>query len=78
MNHTNRKTIRHFHESRDLRSGVLILNKIPLLSLLFERKGTFVSNRKLLILLKASIIIPQEHEPTPAQLGLETAGHTPR
>ena len=57
------------HENEDLRSGVPILNKIPLISFFFERQGTFVSNRKLLILLKAKIVIPQELEPTPAQLG---------
>ena len=57
------------HEQRDLRSGVPILNQIPLVSFLFERKGTYVTNRKLLILLTAHIVIPQEHEPTPAQLG---------
>lgn len=50
-------------------SGVPILNQIPLVSFLFERKGNFVSNRKLLILLKAEIVIPEEHEPTAAQLG---------
>ena len=59
------------HESQDLRSGVPILNKIPLISFLFERQGTFVTNRKLLILLKASIVIPTESEPTPSQLGLD-------
>jgi len=59
------------HESQDLRSGVPILNKIPLVSFLFERQGTFVTNRKLLILLKASIVIPTEREPTPSQLGLD-------
>ncbi|MCZ6597930.1 MAG: hypothetical protein O7B99_09850 [Planctomycetota bacterium] len=59
------------HEGQDLRSGVPFLNKIPIVSFFFERKGNFQSNRKLLILLKASIIIPQEFEPTPAQLGLD-------
>jgi type II secretory pathway component GspD/PulD (secretin)/tetratricopeptide (TPR) repeat protein len=59
------------HENQDLRSGVPILNKIPLISFLFERQGTYVSNRKLLILLKARIVIPQESEPTPAQMGLD-------
>ena len=59
------------HSSQDLRSGVPILNKIPVLSFFFERKGTFVSNRKLLILLKANIVIPDEREPTSAQLGLD-------
>lgn len=57
-------------EKKDLRSGVPILNKIPLLSALFERKGSLVSNRKLLILLKANIVIPSELEPTAAELGL--------
>jgi len=59
------------HQNQDLRSGVPILNKIPLISFLFERQGTFVSNRKLLILLKAKIVIPQESEPSPAQMGLD-------
>ena len=66
------------HESQDLRSGVPILNKIPLVSFLFERKGTFVSNRRLLILLKANIVIPRELEPTPAQLGLDATFSAPR
>jgi len=59
------------HENQDLRSGVPILNKIPLISFLFERQGTYVTNRKLLILLKAKIIIPQENEPSPAQMGMD-------
>jgi type II secretory pathway component GspD/PulD (secretin) len=58
------------HESTDQRSGIPFLNKIPFLSFLFERKGNYVSNRKLLILLKANIVIPTEQEPTPAQLGI--------
>ena len=58
------------HESRDLRSGVPILNKIPLIRFLFERKGNYVTNRKLLVLLKANIVILDEKAPTPAQLGL--------
>lgn len=56
-------------EKKDLRSGIPILNKIPLVSSVFERKGKSVSNRKLNVLLTANIVIPQEHEPTPAQLG---------
>jgi type II secretory pathway component GspD/PulD (secretin) len=59
------------HENQDLRSGVPILNKIPILSFFFERQGTFVTNRKLLILLKCKIVIPREHEPSPAQMGLD-------
>ncbi|MEX1025635.1 MAG: hypothetical protein WD226_11225 [Planctomycetota bacterium] len=65
------------HENQDLRSGVPILNKIPLLRFLFERKGNYVTNRKLLVLLKANIVILAEHEPTPAQLGL-AEGMRPR
>lgn len=55
-------------DRQDLHSGVPILNKIPIFSFLFDRKGNYVSNRKLLVLLKASIVIPTEHEPTPAQV----------
>ena len=67
------------HEAQDLRSGVPILNKIPIFSFLFERQGTFITNRKLLILLKANIVIPQEQEPTAAQMGLDpTLQPTPR
>ncbi len=54
-------------DKQDMKSGVPIVNKIPIVSFFFERKGTYASNRKLLILLKATIVIPREHEPTPAQ-----------
>lgn len=57
-------------EKQDYKSGVPILNRIPVLSFFFDRKGQYTSNRKLLILLKATIVIPEEHEPTPAQSGL--------
>jgi len=57
-------------EKKDQRSGIPFINKIPVLSFFFDRKGTFVSNRKLLILITAEIVIPEEHEPTPSQLGL--------
>lgn len=56
-------------EKQDLRSGVPILNQIPVVRFLFERKGNYISNRKLLILIKANIVIPQEHEPTATQMG---------
>jgi type II secretory pathway component GspD/PulD (secretin) len=55
-------------DRRDQESGVPILNKIPIVSFFFERKGHYMSNRKLLILLRANIVIPQELEPTPAQV----------
>lgn len=57
------------HEEQNYASGIPILNKIPVLNFLFERKGNYVMNRKLLILLKASIVMWQEHQPTAAQLG---------
>ena len=57
-------------DKKDYRSGVPILNKIPLISTLLERKGKAISNMKLLILLKADIVIPSEHEPTDAQMGI--------
>lgn len=44
-------------------SGVPILKNIPLLSFLFSRKGTFTQNRKILILIRAKVIIPDEHVP---------------
>jgi tetratricopeptide (TPR) repeat protein len=60
-------------EKQDLRSGVPILNQIPVVRFLFERKGNYISNRKLLILIKANIVIPQEHEPTATQMGAGVA-----
>jgi tetratricopeptide (TPR) repeat protein len=44
-------------------SGVPVLKDLPGLSFLFSRKGTFVLNRKILILIRAKIVIPDEHEP---------------
>ena len=58
------------HEEQNYNNGVPILNKIPIISVFFKREGNFVLNRKLLILLKATIVIWQEHQPTPAQLGV--------
>lgn len=55
-------------DKQDKSSGVPLLNKIPLVSFFFSRQGKYVSNRKLLILLKANIVIPQESEPTQAQI----------
>jgi type II secretory pathway component GspD/PulD (secretin) len=58
------------HEEQNYNNGVPILNKIPIINFLFKREGNFVLNRKLLILLKATIVMWQEHQPTPAQLGV--------
>lgn len=54
---------------QDKRSGVPILNRIPLMNFFFDRKGNFVSNRKLLILVNAEIVIPEEEVPTAAEMG---------
>jgi len=56
-------------EKQDMRSSIPLLNKVPVVRFLFERKGTYASNQKLLILVTAKIVIPQELEPSPAQLG---------
>lgn len=52
-------------EQQDLESGVPFLDRIPVLSFFFTRKGTFESYRKLIILLSARIILPREWEPAP-------------
>ena len=46
-----------------MESGVPFLNRIPILSFFFQRQGTYESYRRLLILLKANIIIPDEDAP---------------
>lgn len=56
-------------EKQDLRSGIPVLNKIPVVRFLFDRQGSYAANQKLLILVTANIVIPQELEPAPSQLG---------
>jgi type II secretory pathway component GspD/PulD (secretin) len=56
-------------EKQDLRSTIPLLNKIPIVRFVFQRQGTYAANQKLLILVTATIVIPQEHEPEPSQLG---------
>jgi Flp pilus assembly secretin CpaC/tetratricopeptide (TPR) repeat protein len=56
------------HTEENFQSGVPLLNKIPLVRFFFERKGSYIANRKLLVLLKAGIVIPRESEPTEAQM----------
>ena len=50
-------------ETQDFDSGVPFFNRIPILSFFFSRKGDFSRNKKLLILLRAKIVIPEEWEP---------------
>ena len=47
-----------------LESGIPILSRIPVLSFFFSRKGEYESYQKLLILLTAQVIIPDEFEPS--------------
>ncbi|HBF23774.1 MAG TPA: hypothetical protein DDW23_08175, partial [Planctomycetes bacterium] len=46
-------------------SGIPFLDGIPILSFFFSRKGDYESYRKLVILLTARIVIPEEFEPAP-------------
>ncbi len=51
-------------DKQDYRSGVPFLQDLPIISFLFSRKGTYRSHKKVIILLRASIVIPPEMEPT--------------
>jgi type II secretory pathway component GspD/PulD (secretin) len=50
-------------ERQNIVSGVPLLKDLPILSFLFSRKGTFTLNRKIIILIKARIVISEEFEP---------------
>ncbi len=50
-------------ERQNLRSTVPLLGSLPGLSWLFSRTGTSVQNRKILILIRAKIILMEELEP---------------
>ncbi len=53
-----------FFEEQDLDSGVPILKDIPIISLLFSRKGHYTSMKDLIVLLKVKILVSGELEPT--------------
>jgi type II secretory pathway component GspD/PulD (secretin) len=55
-------------ERQNLRSTVPLLGSLPGLSWLFSRNGTSVQNRKILILIRARIVIMEEAEPDPMTL----------
>ncbi|MBL8727811.1 MAG: hypothetical protein JNM25_05235 [Planctomycetes bacterium] len=55
-------------ERQNLRSTVPLLGNLPGLGWLFSRNGTSVQNRKILILIRAKIILMEELEPNPATL----------
>jgi len=48
---------------QDQNSGVPFVSDIPILGALFSRNGEYTSKRKLIILLKATIIVSEEREP---------------
>jgi Flp pilus assembly secretin CpaC/tetratricopeptide (TPR) repeat protein len=50
-------------EKMNMSSGVPILKDLPGVSLLFSRRGNSVLNRKILVLIKAKIILMSEYEP---------------
>ncbi|MEM7204259.1 MAG: hypothetical protein AAF628_28630 [Planctomycetota bacterium] len=49
---------KQFQESR-----IPVLGSLPGLSFLFSRKGTFIRNRKIVILIRATIVVPDETAP---------------
>ncbi|MBL9078904.1 MAG: hypothetical protein JNL08_15465 [Planctomycetes bacterium] len=55
-------------ERQNLRSSVPLLGSLPGLSWLFSRNGTSEQNRKILILIRAKIILMEEFEPNAATL----------
>ncbi|MBK9129992.1 MAG: hypothetical protein IPM13_19795 [Phycisphaerales bacterium] len=55
-------------EKTQLVSGVPILKDLPGLSFLFSRRGTHVQNRKILILVRAAVVMPREGEPSTSDL----------
>ncbi|HHI79315.1 MAG TPA: hypothetical protein ENK02_05005, partial [Planctomycetes bacterium] len=50
-------------QKQKFESGVPILKDIPFIGFFFRKKGTYNANKKILILLRAKIIIPSESEP---------------
>jgi len=57
-------------KEKNLESGVPFLSDIPILSFFFSRKGSYETYQKLLILLTAKIILPEEYEPIPVPASL--------
>jgi type II secretory pathway component GspD/PulD (secretin) len=41
-----------------------VLSKIPILSFFFSRKAKQIQRRNLLILIKAQVVVPEEHAPS--------------
>jgi type II secretory pathway component GspD/PulD (secretin) len=45
-------------------SGLPVLSNIPILSFFFSRKAKSVQRRNLLVLIKAEVVVPEEHAPS--------------
>jgi type II secretory pathway component GspD/PulD (secretin) len=52
-----------FFEEQRLESSVPWIDKIPILSFFWSRKGTFLARRNLIVLIKAKILVLEEMEP---------------
>ena len=52
-----------FFEEKRLDSTVPWLDKIPIASFFFSRKGTYLEKRNVLVLIRARILRPEENEP---------------
>lgn len=52
-----------FYDEQDYVSGVPILKDIPIVSLLFSRKGKYTALKDLIVLLKVNVLVSQELEP---------------
>ncbi|MCC6670618.1 MAG: hypothetical protein IT458_06135 [Planctomycetes bacterium] len=59
-------------EKQNMVSGIPLLMDIPIVNFLFSRKGTSISNMKILILLRANIVISSELEPAPVREDIST------
>jgi general secretion pathway protein D len=53
------------------KSGIPILKDIPIISFFFSRTGTFIQNEKILILVRASIVLNEEYYPTVPDEGFD-------
>ncbi len=57
-------------EQQDMTSGIPFLNRIPILSFFFQRQGNYESYQRLVVLLTAHIIIPDERAPDVTSAGV--------
>ena len=45
-------------------TGIPVIRNIPVLSFFFGRKAKSIQRRNLLILIKAEVVVPEEHAPS--------------